>query len=83
MVERVFVAVLAFATLLTWGCGEKVGNPAVENAARDQRFQQLRDNGKRALDAQRFEEAVTDLEEAVRLQDDTQSRELLAQARKS
>ncbi len=55
---------------------------AVEQAARAQRFEDLLGSGKKALDAKHFEEAVKDLEEAVRLQDDPQARELLQQAQK-
>jgi hypothetical protein len=40
-------------------------------------------NGKKALEAKQFEEAVKDLEEVLRLQDDTEVRELLQQAQKA
>src|SRR5262245_21517166 len=58
------------------------GHKLAEEAARAKRFKDLLGNGKTALEEKRFEQAVKDLEEAVRLQDDPQARELLQQARK-
>jgi uncharacterized protein (TIGR03067 family) len=56
---------------------------AAEKDARVKRFEDLVGGGKKALQAKRFGEAVKDFEEAVRLQDTPQARELLQQSHKA
>jgi tetratricopeptide (TPR) repeat protein len=69
------------------GCGAGVDTEAqrqaTETAARAQRFADLLGSGTQALAAKRFEQAVQDLDAAVRLQDDARARELLQQAQKA
>lgn len=84
---------LGLGCLLSAGCGRSAGTgagnqsvaerEAAEEAARVRRFDDLLGNGKKALEARRFGEAVGAFEEAVRLRDDPRARELLQQAHKA
>lgn len=88
-----WVLCVSLGCLFSAGCSNSTGTgggkqseaerKVAEEATRAQRFRDLLDNGKKALEAKRFDEAVKDFAEAVRLQDDLQVRELLQQAQEA
>jgi tetratricopeptide (TPR) repeat protein len=85
---RIVGGIGLFTVLSAIGCGpgpgyDSSGKP-VRNMTQEQRREQfdlLRKRGKEALEAKRYDEAVKDLDSAVQLQDDPETRQLLRQAK--
>jgi tetratricopeptide (TPR) repeat protein len=93
MKSLTWILCLGLFGLLSAGCGNSPGpgrgkqseaeRKAAEEADRQERFDKLLHQGKKALETKQFEEAVRDFEEANRLQNDPQARDLLQQAQKA